>query len=359
MIALGRGQEGRAQEHAVRRIAQADQHLAVRGQSAAARQWANPLPVKHKTIVLDGLANALHPVDLALAARHIQVIGLVGVYAVAPFFLGDAAGHVGRPEHVVHVAAVGRHVHHTDAGTDIDGAVFPDEAEVVHGAAQALGDFGGFFRRTILQQHGKLVATHARQHVLSAHAPADQDAELFEQFVAGQVPAGVVDRLEQIEIHVQQGPDPVGQPAGVQILLRAVFKFAAVEHARHRVVRGLVHQLAAEGAHVGDVAEHHHRTDRLPLLVPYRRGAVLDGVFMAAAGQQHDIPRIGDRGAHRRGNGHGILGRFARGVVENPEDLRQRSAGGHLARPAGQPLGHRIHVFHAPAGVGADDRLGQ
>ena len=77
---------------------------------------------------------------------------------------------------------------------------------------------------------------------------------MLQQFIAGSVTAGIVDDLEAVEIHVEQG---MGGGMGACMndgAFQPVLEFAAVDQAGKRVVRGLVMKLPVLAC---DTTAHH------------------------------------------------------------------------------------------------------
>ncbi len=115
--------------------------------------------------------------------------------------------------------------------------------------------------------------------------------------------------------------------------------------------------LALHLAQLGDVLEGEHGADGPALAVDDRRGRIAHRDRVAVARLQHplarelDVAPLGETPRHRVEQ-HGV------GVgVDDLEDVAQVLAVGLVDRPAGQPLGGRVHVVDHAAHVGADDAV--
>ena len=71
----------------------------------------------------------------------------------------------------------------------------PDPLRQVHGAVVGQPD----------AQHAELITTEARDDVTGANARRDAPGHRTEQLVTGDVPEVVVDRLEPVEVAVEDG----------------------------------------------------------------------------------------------------------------------------------------------------------
>ena len=74
----------------------------------------------------------------------------------------------------------------------------------MHGGAQGLGDLPGALQDAVLEQDAEFVATDAGQMVAGSYRPPQNVGQLPEHLVAGQMPAGVVDDLELVQVEKQQ-----------------------------------------------------------------------------------------------------------------------------------------------------------
>ena len=118
-------------------------------------------------------------------------------------------------------------------------------------APQPLGDAA----RLLLPgsgQHGhELLAAEPAQHVAGPHVLAQRAGRRGQQLVPGQMPIGVVDPLEMVDVHEQDRGGPAGAPGPADPLLRLPLPGDGVEQAGLRVGLGgraqlLVQQAALE-----------------------------------------------------------------------------------------------------------------
>ena len=80
----------------------------------------------------------------------------------------------------------------------------------------------------VVQQHGEFVAAEARDDVVRANPLLQHFTELAQQFVASDVAAGVVHRLEAIEVEVEHRVLDPGRQRHLERSLQPQLEFAAV-----------------------------------------------------------------------------------------------------------------------------------
>ena len=177
--------------------------------------------------------------------------------AVAAHLLGHVAGGVGLGQQVArrHARVIDEHA--ADAGADHVAGLLPDEHVTVDAATDALGAAFGFVAAgQVGQQHAEFIAAEPGQHVARTQLPAHHDRQLGQQLVAGRVAGGVVDQLELVQVHVQQGGERRRGRTGRQQRLQLALELAAVVQVGQHVVAGLVAQQLVELALLADVAGH-------------------------------------------------------------------------------------------------------
>ena len=106
-------------------------------------------------------------------------------------------------EQGLHRAGIAEH-DDTNTGADGVGAAFPAKNKRFDTAPQTLG---GLYRRFQLdnawQQHPKLIAAQARQHIHRAQFFLHHRRQLRQQLIPGAVAGGVIDQLELLSlIHI-------------------------------------------------------------------------------------------------------------------------------------------------------------
>ena len=101
----------------------------------------------------------------------------------------------------------------------------------------------------VADENGELVASEPRGEILLADGAGQTARELGQQLVAGTVTPRVVDRLEAIEVEVENG-GRAGAP--LELLLHRLEQVDPVRQAGEGVVVGLVGQLLLELRHFGE-----------------------------------------------------------------------------------------------------------
>ena len=104
---------------------------------------------------------------------------------------------------------------------------------------------GRLDRRVAVNQDRELVTAEARDRVRAAHGWRIASATVRQQLVAGLVAVRVVDRLEVVEVHEQDG-DLLGSAA--EGVIQPVVEERAVRQPGERVVQRAVLELLLEGA---------------------------------------------------------------------------------------------------------------
>ena len=113
------------------------------------------------------------------------------------------------------------------------------------------------------QQHGELVTAETGDHVVLAEQFLEPVAQLDQQPVAVVVAERVVDLLELVEVHHQEGHGVEGVRRPAQRLSQPIGQVGAVGQPRQTVVQGLAAQHLGRGDLLGDVLERDaHRSAR-------------------------------------------------------------------------------------------------
>ncbi len=150
---------------------------------------------------------------------------------------------VGIAQQIGGLAAVPRGNDDADAGRHEDFAPFEHDRRLQRGV-KALGDTQRIGRLVnVLEQDGELVAPQARDGVPGPHAGVDAPAHLKYELVAQCMAKAVVDRLEAVEIEIENRVvrSMLALPQR-QALLETVHEQHAVGHAGQRIVIGMVAQ---------------------------------------------------------------------------------------------------------------------
>src|SRR5216683_1805381 len=165
-------------------------------------------------------------------------------------FVQGGVRFLDQPGHVGGVVPEARHADrhgHTQRST----ARGRRERRGRHRAPQLLGDLDRLLASDARQHHHELVAAVAGHHVHLADVPLERHGDAAQHRVADGVPVGVVDLLEQVQVHHQDGQLVAEPQAARQLLLEAREQVAAVGDAGERVRERQVAGLLVE-ARVGD-----------------------------------------------------------------------------------------------------------
>ena len=142
----------------------------------------------------------LHELGLALAHR-----GVEHHRARPALRLGAVHGGVGIPEQLLRLL-VGRGAERDADAHRAEDLVTADLERLAGHLVDAIGHHRGVLRRLhVVEQDGELVAAVAGEGVALAQAGLEALAHLDEKLVADLVPEAVVDRLEAIEVHEEDG----------------------------------------------------------------------------------------------------------------------------------------------------------
>ncbi len=238
-VALGRGNEGGRRDDLALLVAQPQQHLEMQAALAVGLQRCNALGVQAKALLLQRRAYARHPFHLADMARVLAIIAAVDIDAVAAALLGAVAGHVGHAQQVLGRLHFAAYVHEADAQPRAQHLLAPMNVQGLGSLAQLFGNAQGGLGRTVLQKNAELVAAEAGKGVRLAQVVQQQTADLAQHFVARRMAAGLVDELELVQVHVQQGCGPQPVLALVEQALQAPLEFHAVLQPGQTVVAGM------------------------------------------------------------------------------------------------------------------------
>ena len=245
------------------------------------------LQVELEESVAQRRLQTLQPVDFAAAARDGFVMRGIDVDVAAGLPLRDIAGRIGRIHDLFERIALAGHFDEPDADADAEDAVLPDEAVFADRAPDVVGDLARLVERAADQQHAELVAAEARHGVRVAHRLADQRRDLAQHVVAREVAAGVVDRLEAIEVQIAHHVALPARARDFERLAEAALEFAAIDQPGQRVVARLVGHLLRQAAQFADVVQHHGGAGDLPFLAADRRCRCLDADFIAGRARDH------------------------------------------------------------------------
>ena len=117
----------------------------------------------------------------------------------------------------------------------------------------------------------------------------------------------------------------------------------------------LVGERALQPALLADVVEHHDHADQPSTAIADRRRRVLDRDLDAAAVDEQRLLGQLDHAPLAQAADDRVLDRLAARLVDQVDDLADRTARGLGRIPAGELLGDGVQVLDTPFGVGGDD----
>jgi len=122
--------------------------------------------------------------------------------AVLAAALGPVQGHIGGLNQAL--GGCGGRAGHGHAQADGDRAGAGGEGQQRHDFAQALGRLAGRLSLGFGQDDGKFLAAVAGDGIHNADALAEEQRQAAQQFIAGQMPARIVELLEVVNINQDQ-----------------------------------------------------------------------------------------------------------------------------------------------------------
>jgi hypothetical protein len=120
-----------------------------------------------------------------------------------------------------------------------------------HPRPDALGDLGGGRRVGLREHEQELLAAVARGEVGAAQRGAEDRRESTQNLVAGQVPEGVVEALEVIDVDHRHRQRPPVAPAALDLGLERLHQVLAVRQAGEAVGDRQLVQLGVARAQAG------------------------------------------------------------------------------------------------------------
>ncbi len=169
------------------------------------------LVVQDECIVLQGVTNTAHPIDvlnhpLALFARQV-----VKFDAIAPVCFRRLARHIGLGDDFVGPEARRGDCRDSDTALEMKHIALLDMAEAPHLLQHLVRDRSCLPPRDVPQQHHEFISPETRNKVVRTNRVPQLLRSELEQLVAGGMPAGVVDVFELIEVpKAQSAPRPPG-----------------------------------------------------------------------------------------------------------------------------------------------------
>lgn len=261
-VALCRGYERGWRDDLALLVAQPQQHLEMQAALAIGLQRCNALCVQAKALLLQRRAYARDPFHLADVAGVFAVVAAVDIDAVAAALLGAVAGHVGHAQQVLGRLDLAADVDQSNAQSCAQHLLAPVHVQGFGSLAQLFGNAQRGLGRTVLQKNAEFVAAQAGQGVCLTQVVQQQTADLAQHFIARRMAAGLVDELELVQIHVQQGCGPQPVLALVEQALQAALEFHAVLQPGQAVMAGMPGKLVQILLLTRDIPEHDHRTCR-------------------------------------------------------------------------------------------------
>ena len=210
-----------------------------------------------------------------------QLFGIQRV-AFAPGALGLEQRGIGVAQQLLGAQGVTGEQADTDTGADKQLVAVKNE-RILHGVEHALRQGRRLHHlRAAFCQHGKFVAPQARQGNPRPKQAAEAFGHQFEQLIANVMAEAVVDDLEVVQVHQQQGAATLMHLRGSQGLLGAIGEQQAVGQVGERVVMGQVRQFVLGVLHGADVRKHRHVVADLALVIVNHADGLPLGVHLAA-----------------------------------------------------------------------------
>ncbi len=196
------------------------------------------LRIQHEALLIQCLFDTADPSHFVLPLRELLVFRRIHMNPVAPQIFRDIAGGVGHAQDI----GQGDVAHESDqANADADRKclVVPAEAKIAHGAAQLIGDLHCRFDCATIEQHAEFISPQSRQRIALAQLALQYFSELAQQFIAGIMPARVVDNLELVKIQVKQGMRSVLDAGRLHRLRETALELGPIDQSCQRIVRCL------------------------------------------------------------------------------------------------------------------------
>jgi len=243
---------------------------------SSAGQRQDLLKEQAEAVIAERAVDAVHPLHLAVAFGECAVFLLVHVDAITAMVFGHITGRVGGTQDVHDAAAVGGNRHDTETRADLEDLVFPGERNFFTTSrsisavslASSIGQCSSSMPNSSPPRRARVS--------VSAHARLQVCRQLLEQFIAGDMPAGVVHDLELVEIQIAERVLGVAAARALDRLFQPDLKLAAVDKAGQPDQAGLPGHLPRHIAQGGDIVQHQHRTDHCIGVVTDRRGRDFD-----------------------------------------------------------------------------------
>ena len=229
---LGHGKELAGRDDATPGVAPAQQRL-VSGYFAG-REIGDRLVIEIEFAAVQGFAE-IH-LDLAPFARGLVHARIEDRQAVAPFFLGDMKRHIRTAQQFISIAIAIEGARYPDAGGDAE-PVAVDHERRPHDRQEAMRAFQQqAVTAACREQDGELVPAEPRDCVLRADFLLETHCDFAKERVTDRVPPSVVDRLEFIEIDIEQRRIADGGIASCRQRAKPVVEEVAIGEAGQAVI---------------------------------------------------------------------------------------------------------------------------
>jgi hypothetical protein len=145
--------------------------------------------------------------------------------------------------------------------------VVPNELKIINAFMQGRYELPGLSRRTIFKQNAEFVTSQSRNRVALAHLVLQAFRQTPQQFVAGNVAAGVINHLELVEIQITQCVLTRRFLDTRQQRLQALLESPPIEEIGERIVARLITKLLGEAVGITYVATGASVTDETAVFV--------------------------------------------------------------------------------------------
>ena len=135
--------------------------------------------------------------------------------------------------------------------------------------------------------------------------------ERTDSLSSGVVPEGIIDVLEAVQVHDQDGPDPFVSDGQLELTLELLLKAAAIEQAGERVVIGQVAQALVQLAALGDVLDLRDPVEGPTVAVTHNRQVARKPALLAVPTNVAVLDRLHAAGVIEQQAAHELAGLVA------------------------------------------------
>ena len=237
---LRRGQEFAGHHRAPVLLAEPDQQLEMLAGRGLRVQRLDALEFQKEAVRGDGLVDSRHPAQVTDVLHDLSVSLVVDMNAIAAGLLCELTSCMRGCERRLVVEPRLLQRQHADADAEREASFLPGEARGANLREQALGRLARLGGRAVFHQDSKFIATRPREDIVAAKNSLQLGGHVAQQLIPGQMPAGVVDDLEAVQVEITQTMAATLVLGLFQAGFQAPFELTAIQQAGDRVVGRLV-----------------------------------------------------------------------------------------------------------------------